>query len=181
MKQDGSRWPTLAMLVGLAALTGACMPKQNKLAPLQDAIGTYNDGIKWERFTAAAAHVQAAERDDFLDERDGLSKYLRITGYDIVRVDLAPGSKTAADVVIKFEWYDDRKGTLRQSHVAQTWEQEKGRWWVVKEALLRGDEMPGILPKADDAEQPADATTDAATAADPAPAEARDTPTRPQR
>ncbi|MBK9069865.1 MAG: hypothetical protein IPL79_02470 [Myxococcales bacterium] len=181
MNLDGSRWPTFAILVGLAMATTACMPKQNKLAPLQDAIGTYNDGIKWERFTAAAAHVQAAERDDFLDERDGLAKYLRITGYDIVRVDLAAGSKTAADVVIKFEWYDDRKGMLRESHVAQTWEQQKGRWWVVKEALLRGDEMPGILPKEDDLEQPKEDAAAASAAADLGPAPTSDAPAHPQR
>ena len=168
-------------MVVLAIASLGCMPKPGKMAPLQDAIGTYNDGIRWERFTAAAAHVKAAERDDFLDERDGLSKYLRITGYDIVRVDLSDASKTSANVVIKYEWYDDRKGTVRESHVAQTWSQQKGRWWVVKEALVRGDEMPGVLPKEVPTTSPSTPAIDALPSPDaPAPTEAVAAPAVPR-
>lgn len=155
------RAPWLAV-VALGLALGACMPKRSGLEPLQEAVMTYNEGLRWERFTAAAAHVPSAERGAFLEERDGLSKYLRITGYDVVGVDVTNEARTAARVVVKYEWYDDRKGTVEETQVRQIWARRKSGWLLMDEASIRGAEMPGVSVAP--ADEPTDDAADAADA-----------------
>lgn len=109
---------------------------------LMDAVRTYNEGVRWERFTAAAATVPARERDAFLDEREELADDLRITDYEVVRVkDKGPD---AADVQVKMIWYQDSVGTVRETWARQRWERQGKAWRITGEHLVRGDDMPGL-------------------------------------
>ena len=103
----------------LIALTlAACMPPSTRGAALYDAARTYTEGVRWERFEAAAAVVPPAERAAFLDERDVLAKDLRITDSEITRVDQ---HGRTAEVSVKHAWYKDSEGTLRETVVRQAW------------------------------------------------------------
>ena len=59
------RFLTLSLLTACGAI-----PKQGE--PLMDSVQLYNEGVRWERLANAASRVPAAERSDFLDEREEL-------------------------------------------------------------------------------------------------------------
>lgn len=126
----------------LIALTlAACMPPSTQGAALYDAARTYTEGVRWERFEAAAVVIPPAERAAFLDERDVLAKDLRITDSEITQV--AQHGRTA-EVSVKHAWYKDSEGTLHETVVKQAWERQGKAWRLVDEYRSRGDEMPGV-------------------------------------
>ena len=106
--------PVLATAIA-AALAGACMTPQ-RTQPLRDVVRSYNDGIRWQRFNLAAAHVPAAGRDDFLDRHDQLSDDLRISDYEVIRVRY-DDARHQARVHIKFTWHLDSRGVVHTTHV----------------------------------------------------------------
>lgn len=133
----------------LALVLAACVPPPGGHA-LTDAVRTYNEGVKWERFEAAAAVVPPAERDQFLDERDELSDDLRITESQILRV-TERGNR--AEVHVKLTWYLDSEATVHESVALQRWERKGKAWRLVGEWRARGDEMPGLQEQPEAAEQ----------------------------
>lgn len=131
----------LVIAATLAALAGACLPPGVQGHALSDAVRTYNEGVKWERFEAAAAVIPPAERADFLDERDQLAADLRITGTEVLQVDQR-GRR--AVVLVKLSWYRETEGIVRESVADQRWERQGKRWRLVGERRARGAEMPGL-------------------------------------
>lgn len=109
---------------------------------LADSIRQYNEGVRWQRYDNAAIHVPPAERSEFVDALDTRSKDLRITDYEVVRVDQK--TDKLAQVQVKMSWYLDSEQTLRETSAVQTWERHGKTWWVVEETRLRGKEMPGL-------------------------------------
>lgn len=126
----------------LVCLLGACGATPRAVEPLGDAVRDYNDGVRWERFTNAASHLPVAERGTWVDEADERSKDLKITDYDIVKIE--PKGEREAKVEVKLSWYKDSEGTLHETHATQTWERHGKMWLMVDEARLRGPEMPGL-------------------------------------
>jgi hypothetical protein len=120
---------------------------------LGESVRAYNDGVRWERFSNAANHVPPKERSQFVDDADQRSKDLRITDYELVRVEQK--SDRVAEVQVKVEWYLDSEGKLRETHARQTWERHGKTWWIVDETRVRGVEMPGLreAPTPDSTEQ----------------------------
>ncbi|MBE7447716.1 MAG: hypothetical protein HS111_02130 [Kofleriaceae bacterium] len=133
-------WTALAVALAVAALACGHAPRGQ---PLMDAVRTYNDGVRWERFTAAAAAVPPAERDAFLDEREALARDLRISDYEVVRV---KHEDRGADVQVKLTWYRDSEGTVRETWARQRWERQGKAWRIVAERVVRGHDMPGLDP-----------------------------------
>jgi hypothetical protein len=157
----------LLLLATLAAVS-ACHPPRSG-DTLAESVREYNEGVRWERFANAAVHVPPTERAQFLDDSDARAKDLRITEYDLVRVEQK--NDTEAEVQVKIGWYLDSEGKLRETHSKQSWERHGKTWWIIDEARQRGYEMPGLreapgasqasmreAPSADDAPgSPADA------------------------
>jgi hypothetical protein len=135
--------PRLAGWVLALGLAGAgCGATSAPGETLLESARTYNDGLRWQRFSAAAARLPAAERTAFVDDWDQRSTDLKITDYDIVRV--TPVGARRARVQVKLAWYRDSEGTLRETHALQTWEQRGKAWFLVETHRLRGVEMPGL-------------------------------------
>jgi hypothetical protein len=109
---------------------------------LGESVRAYNEGVRWERFSAAAVHVPPAERSQFVDDADQRAKDLRITDYEVIGVE-QKGDRLA-EVQVKMSWYLDSEGKLRETHAKQTWERHGKTWWIVDEARTRGVEMPGL-------------------------------------
>jgi hypothetical protein len=130
-----------AIILATVLAAGACMPPPGGGYGLTDAVRTYTEGVKWERFEAAAAVVPPRERNDFLDERDLLAKDLRITQTEILRV-TERGNR--AEVHVKMTWYLDSEGTVHESVAAQRWERQGKAWRLIDERRARGHEMPGL-------------------------------------
>ena len=125
----------------LALVLGACGAAQAP-EPLGEAVRSYNDGVRWERFAVAATHVPPTERSTFVDEADERAKDLKITDYEVVKVE-SKGEKEAK-VQVKLSWYKDSEGTLHETHALQTWEKHGKGWFLVDESRVRGTEMPGL-------------------------------------
>jgi hypothetical protein len=131
----------LLLIAALAACLPACHPPRSG-DTLAESIRSYNEGVRWERFANAAVHVPPKERAQFLDDSDARAKDLRITEYDLVRVEQK--NDTEAEVQVKIGWYLDSEGKLRETHSKQSWERHGKTWWIIDEARLRGYEMPGL-------------------------------------
>ena len=143
------------ILLVLAAAACGHAPKSEGLL---DTVRTYNDGVRWVRFAAAAVAVPPAERETFLDERDELSEDLEITDYEVVRV---KQGDDRAEIQVKLTWYKQSEGTVHDTWARQTWERQGKAWRIVAEQRVRGASMPG-LP---DGDGEADTVADAPAAA----------------
>ena len=109
---------------------------------LSESIRQFNDGVRWERFAAAATAIPPRDRSQFVDDMDQRATDLKITDYEVVRVD--PRGEREARVHIKLSWYKASEGTVHETHALQTWERRGKTWWMVDETRLRGAEMPGL-------------------------------------
>lgn len=132
------------MRAGLFAVIvlAACGARGGSTETLTDSIRSFNEGVRWERFAVAASRIPPRERSQFVEEMDERAEDLKITDYEIVKVD-ARGSR-AARVQVKLSWYRTSEGTLRETHAVQTWERQGKAWMMVAEARARGAEMPGL-------------------------------------
>ena len=125
----------------LVVLLAAChSPKAGDT--LGESVRSYNDVIRWQRYETAAVHVPAAERSQFIDDADERSKDIKITDYEIVKVDQK--TDRVAQVQVKVSWYSDSQGLLHETQAMQTWERHGKTWLVIEETRLRGNEMPGL-------------------------------------
>ncbi len=127
-----------AILVCLLCACGAVQQPE----PLTDAVRSYNDGVRWERFEIAAVHIPPPERSKFVDEADERSHDIKITDYDVVKVE--PRTAKDARVTVKMSWYKESEGTLHETQAVQTWEKHGKGWLLVDESRLKGPEMPGL-------------------------------------
>lgn len=109
---------------------------------LSESIRTFNEGVRWERFSAAATSIPPPQRSQFVDEMDQRASDLKITDYEVVNV--VPRGDREARVQIKLSWYRVSEGTVRETHAIQTWERHGKIWLMVEESHLRGAEMPGL-------------------------------------
>lgn len=129
----------LLVFLGLAACGG---PQARGEADLSESVRQFNDGVRWGRFGAAATALPASQRAQFVDDMDQRADEVKITDYDVVKVD--PRGAREARVQIKLSWYKASEGTVRETHAIQTWERHGKAWWMVDETRLRGPEMPGL-------------------------------------
>jgi hypothetical protein len=109
---------------------------------LAESIRQFNEGVRWERFSAAATSIPPSLRSQFVDEMDQRAGDLKITDYEVVNV--AQRGEREAQVQVKLSWYRASEGTVHQTHAIQTWERHGKVWWIVDETRLRGAEMPGL-------------------------------------
>jgi hypothetical protein len=109
---------------------------------LSESIRAYNEGVRWERFAVAAVHVPAKQRAQFVDEADQRAQDIKITDYEVVKVDQR-GDREAT-VQVKLSWYRESEGRLLETQAVQTWERHGKAWLLVDEARLRGPAMPGL-------------------------------------
>ena len=129
------------ILLGVCVLA-ACGSAGRQEETLTESVRAYNEAIRWQRFAAAASVLPAPERAKFVDEMDQRGNDLKITDYEVVKVE-NQGAR-AAQVQVKLSWYRESEGTLRETHAMQTWEQRGKAWLMVDEARVRGAEMPGL-------------------------------------
>jgi hypothetical protein len=162
----------IAIAVSLVLAAIACAHPPRRGEALVEAVRTYHEGIRWQRFPVAATRVPSAQRDDFVEERDKLAEDLQINDYEVVRVTQRDDKR--AEVQVKYTWYLDSEGTVRKTHAVEGWERHGKIGLLVDERRLRGDVMPGLAERvpgtdgrdagADPAAGPTEARDDEATA-----------------
>ncbi|HEU4726378.1 MAG TPA: hypothetical protein VFT22_00750 [Kofleriaceae bacterium] len=137
---------------------GAPLREENTLS---DSVRRFNDDVRWQRFAVAATAIPPRERSQFVEDMDERGSDLKITDYEVVRVD-ARGDREAR-VQVKLSWYLASEGTLRETHALQTWERHGKSWWMVDDVRLRGAQMPGLAePRAAGLPEPSSPPDDAA-------------------
>lgn len=129
------------------ALAVGCGAGSKSTQDMMYDIRAYNEGLRWDKLPQSAIRIPPAERDAFLDEREQLQDELRIDDYDITRLKTEGESKERAKVQIKWTWHMDREGIVRTTTSEQHWKRHGGRWLMLQEFYLRGDEMPGIAER----------------------------------
>ena len=132
------KWIRISFVLAVACSS----PAQQNTETLADSIRSFNEGVRWQRFEVAAVSLPPRERSAFVEAMDERTKDLRITDYEIVRVDRK--SDKEAKVHIKVSWYKDTEGTLRETHAMQRWQRKGKAWLMVDQTRYRGDEMPGL-------------------------------------
>lgn len=132
-------------LVLAMIIASGCSAAQKDTETLSESIRVFNEGVRWQRYSVAATAIPPKERARFVDEMDERANDLKITDYEVVKVD-ASGAK-AAKVQVKLSWYLDREGTLHETHALQSWERHGKEWWMVDAVRLRGAEMPGLTDR----------------------------------
>ena len=148
MSKSETRWRRLGGAIVLALGLSACGAQARMGESLVDTVMAYNQGVRWSRFSAAAAHVPPEERASFLDQRDELSEALRITDYELLEVEPAGGG---ARIHVKYTWFSTDEDVVRETHADQLWERRGKAWIIVDERRRRGAEMPGLLEAEEDA------------------------------
>ena len=127
----------------LAILMLGCGGALHDQPDLSETVRMFNDGVRWERFTAAASALPPRDRAQFVDDMDQRSGEVKITEYEVMRVD--PRGEREARVQVKLSWYKASEGTVHETHAIQTWERRGKIWMMVDESRLRGAEMPGLM------------------------------------
>lgn len=137
-----ARRSALGVALAAVAMLIGCGARPRAQDTLAESVRWYHEGVRWERFASAAVRVPPAERSLFVEEMDARAADLKITDYDLVRVE-ARGPREAR-VQVKLAWYRSSEGTLRETHALQTWERRGDTWLLVAESRLRGAQMPGL-------------------------------------
>lgn len=132
----------LIAVVGFACGLACGAPQVRSENDLAESIRQFNEGVRWERFSAAATSIPPPQRSQFVDEMDQRASDLKITDFEIVNV--APRGSDEAHAQIKLSWYKASEGTVHETHAIQTWERHGKVWWMVDVTRLRGAEMPGL-------------------------------------
>jgi hypothetical protein len=109
--------------------------------------------VRWANLPQAAVRILPSAREAFLNEREELEEELRIDDFEIMRLKMEGDSQETAKVQIKWTWHMDREGIVKSTTSRQDWRRYGSRWIMLKEAHLRGDEMPGINHKVEDEEK----------------------------
>ena len=132
----------LSIVVGAVTTSTGCGALAKNGETLTESVRAYNEGVRWERYAVAAVHVPPKLRAQFVDDWDERANDLKISDYEVVKVD-QKGAE-AAHVQVKLSWYKSSEGTLHETQAVQTWERHGKDWLIVDEARLRGPEMPGL-------------------------------------
>ena len=136
------RSASLISIVTSALIAGCGAAAQPASEGLSETITAFNDSVRWERFETASDAIPLKERTQFIDDMDERAHEVKITEYDIVRVE--PHGQHEAKVQIKMSWYKSSEGTVHETYAKQTWEQRGKSWMMVEETRVRGAEMPGL-------------------------------------
>jgi hypothetical protein len=131
-----------ALVLTLLATLSACGTAQKPQDSIGDIVRAYNEDLVWRRFDTAAQHLSPKVRNKRVDEWDERSKDMRVTEFEIVRIEQRGESKARAQV--KISWYLDSEQILRETSAVEMWEKKGQSWMLVDEERLRGHEMPGL-------------------------------------
>lgn len=128
--------------IAAVVLVGCATPGAKDSETLADTVRSFNESVRWGRYDRAALRLPTKQRPTAIDEWDERSKDLKITDWELVKID--PHGEREARAQIKVSWYKDSEQILRETQAVQTWERHGKNWFLVDETRLRGASMPGL-------------------------------------
>jgi hypothetical protein len=136
---------SMLLLLGIAlGSTVACGSRAQRTESFMTSMRTYNDGMRWQRWSHAASHIPSAERTAFLDERNELEKELRIDDWELLRLDYSGDRQSRAKARVRYTWHLDNEGLVHETTTVQRWQRHGKRWLLDDEIRSVGKKMPGV-------------------------------------
>jgi hypothetical protein len=139
-----SRRGQLLLLLVIGA--PACGGFNSDRDALQEAVRSYNDNLRWERYREASTALPADRREGWVRSMERAGRTIRVVDYEITPVEVA---ETQAIVIVDLTYYRQPAVTLVQSRRMQTWRHAEGRWHLEadEEAPLEEEPPPTTLPE----------------------------------
>jgi hypothetical protein len=147
---------SLGPLLALLAALGCMTPTQRREDDLVHDARMWNDDFRWARWDIVGQSLTPQENALFQERKNLVGKDLVIADYEVTSVQFIQGSR-AATVEVTLEWYKKSDPTVRQATLKQRWEQQAGRWMMVKQRRVRGDRFPLVPEPAEEKAAPSSA------------------------
>lgn len=125
--------PLFALLLALV-FTGCMRPQASPAELLDRSLNGFHGHLIFQRFDEAAAFVPTATRSDFMAYYENEGEDLKITEYEITRVEVNP-DETVAKVEVTISWYRLPSSTIQKTKMVEEWTFDKllSRWEVVEQ------------------------------------------------
>ncbi|PJB41961.1 MAG: hypothetical protein CO108_12350 [Deltaproteobacteria bacterium CG_4_9_14_3_um_filter_63_12] len=128
--------PTALLLILLLAFaTSACMrPQASPSELLNRALNAFHGHLIFQRFDEAAAFVPTATRKDFMTYYEDQGEDLKITEYELTRLEMNP-EETIANAEVTISWYRLPSSTIQKTKMQEEWNFDKltSRWEVIEQ------------------------------------------------
>jgi hypothetical protein len=130
-----------ALLLSAGCVAGAGYSMRDRVTA---AAREYNDGVRWQKWEQAAAHIAKDTRIKFLERHQAYEDELEIADYELVAIDLDKSDKKRdrATARVDYTWTLKRQGLLQKTSTLQRWEEKEGGWMMEREERLRGAALP---------------------------------------
>lgn len=129
--------PSLSRALGavlcLAAVLGAACagaPKSSA-ARLDEALKRFHHDLRWQYHDTAASRVDPQHAARFQDQLDDQKDDLRITSWEIRRVEVGPQGGEA-NVRVRLNYYKMPSTVVHEDMVRQWWKQLEGAWRLMR-------------------------------------------------
>jgi hypothetical protein len=131
-------WSALLLLV----LGGCTLTQLSPQARFQESAHTLNDAARWGQVDLAMEHVSPKYMSRFSQRHQQWGESISIAEVELLRMKVAEDRQTAVSE-ISLSWFSDGGVTIHSSTITQRWENVKGKFQLVDEAIRRGD--PGVF------------------------------------
>lgn len=131
----------VATLVCAVALVGCTQQRPSMGELLRMASMTYNEGLRWQRFTDCAGYLPPEQRDSFLRKMEDEREELSFVEYDVRRTDLN-ADVTAATIEVDYTWYRLPSTTLQTTRMRQRWSLIEDQWTLLEQTRIERKDEP---------------------------------------
>ena len=129
------------LVAGTLIVAASCAGHMTKKDFLVMAIREFNDGIRWGKIDVAATHLPLPARKLLAERYGRVEDELEVMDYEIQRIDVAPGGKTAL-VRVDMSWSHKRRGPVDRTVLEQSWEEQNAGWWMTRQTRIKGTPLP---------------------------------------
>lgn len=123
----------------LVLLPAACTHYEGPGDKLRRAVTDYNEGIRWQYWKLAAAHIRPEERAEFLARKEGQGSRMHVTDFEVRDV-THDSEKDEAFVIVDFTWHRYPSLTIHRTRVRQKWDYGSGQWFLDSQEEVKAEE-----------------------------------------
>ena len=118
-----------------AGCAGVTQRKMNEDG-LREAVGKFNDALRWRDYQHAALWVGFPQQEDFWRQTEALQDNVRIIDYQIQRLQV-DASSASGSVTLRYRFYKVQNPQLQFQNVQQRWQylDQEANWRIVQFGL----------------------------------------------
>src|SRR5688572_7675958 len=126
------RAPCFALL--LVVLGGCTLTNLTPQARFQESAYTLNDAARWGQVDLAMQHVSPKYMSRFSQRHQNWGESISIAEVEVVRMKVTEDKQSAISE-ISLSWFSDGGVVIHSSVITQKWENVKGKFQLVDEAI----------------------------------------------